>query len=75
MALGHALLAQDARGMTTCKCYVVEYTCLKDSEDLLRLKSFLKSAVLDLPLLESLGGLTVKIEGLRLVVSLPVPCT
>ena len=37
MALGQFLFTQDARGMTTCKGYVVEYTCLKDSKDLLRL--------------------------------------
>lgn len=37
MALGKFLFTQDARGMTTCKGYVVEYACLKDSEDLLGL--------------------------------------
>lgn len=74
-ALGIVLLTQGARGMTTCKCNVVEYTCLKDSQDLLRLLGFLKGAVLDLSLLNGLGGFTVKIEWLHFVISLPIPCS
>lgn len=75
VAFGLILLTQGARGMTTCKGYVVEYTCLKDSQDLLGFLGFLKGAVLDLSLLNGLGGFTVKIEWLHFVISLPIPCS